>query len=103
MSKTPNWLALARLKRGLLREFRSEGVVRVEWVIAFTEPFDFWVWLGTTTDAEREELASLDTLEDRIRRRAERRHLAPLFEGVSVESQETVDREYEGSWFYRLR
>jgi hypothetical protein len=78
-------------------------VVHVEWVVAFSAPFEFWVWLRTTTDAQRQQLAAQGTLEERIRRRAEKRGLALLYEGFTVESQETVDREFKGIWFYRLR
>ena len=78
-------------------------MVHVEWVIAFMEPFDFWVWLGTVSDEQRDQLAAQESLEQRIRRRAEKRGLADLYEGVTVESQETVDRNFEGRWFYRLR
>lgn len=87
----------------LRREFRDGGVDHVEYVIAFSPPFDFWVWLGTATDVERDELARHPGLNDRVQRLADRRGLATLFEGVTVESKETVDREYEGHWFYRLR
>jgi hypothetical protein len=99
----PKWLALSRLKQNLRREFRNEGVHHIEYVVAFTSPYQFWAWLGTSTDAERDQLANDPTLTDRVRRLAEKRGLGALLEGVSVESQETVDREYEGSWFYRLR
>ncbi|MDR7254019.1 hypothetical protein J2X46_003009 [Nocardioides sp. BE266] len=75
----------------------------VEYVVAFSEPFDFWVWLGTTTDSEREALGGQPDLDERIRRLAEKRGLGDRYEGVTVESQETVDRDYAGHWFYRLR
>jgi hypothetical protein len=102
-AKQPDWVALARLKKELLREFREHGVSRVEWVIAFSPPFDFRAWLATSTDADRDALAADPDLDGRVRRLTEKAGLADLFQGTTVESQETVDREYEGSWFYRLR
>ena len=101
--KTPNWRALARLKKRLLRDFRDVGVDHVEYVVAFSAPFEFWVWLGTATDAERDSLAKDPALTGRVRPIAERYGVATLLEGVTFESKETVDREYEGQWFYRLR
>jgi hypothetical protein len=86
-----------------LRAFSAQGVVRVEYVIAFSPPFEFWVWLGTTSDSERDALSADPTVDERLRGLARHRGMSELYEGFTVESQETVDREYEGNWFYRLR
>ena len=102
-AQTPDWDALTQLKGDLLREFQDAGVDHVEYVVGFIAPFDFWVWLGTATDTERDSLARRSDLSDRVRAAAERRDLATTFEGVTIESKETLDREYEGSWFHRLR
>ncbi|TCC47895.1 hypothetical protein E0H75_24470 [Kribbella capetownensis] len=102
-SPQPNWPALERLKEELQREFRKQGVDHVEYVLAFSAPFDVWVWLGTATDAERDTLAADRALDDRVRAAADRCGLAEIVRGTAVESNETVDREYDGQWFYRLR
>src|SRR5437868_1234227 len=91
-------------EREIVRAFTEQGVVRVEPVIAFSPPFDYWLWLGTTTDGERDRLladASVDARPAELTR--EHGPDDGAFEGYNVESQETVDREFEGSWFYRLR
>ena len=78
-------------------------VARVEFVVAFEEARDRgpWVWLGTRTDEERDALAADDGLASATRETVGRHGLR--VSGVTVESQETVDRDYDGSWFYRLR
>jgi hypothetical protein len=97
-----NWRALSKFRSTLLKHFRADGVDHVEFVVGFVEPFNFWVWLGTDTDAQRDDLSSPD-LPARVTAVAEQQGLAALLEGFSVESQESLDREFEGSWFYRLR
>ncbi len=87
----------------MLKRFRADGVDHVEFVVGFVEPFNFWVWLGTDTDSLRDDLTSSPDLLTRVENLAERQGLATLLEGVSVESQQTLDRESAGSWFYRLR
>lgn len=99
----PNWRVTRRLEKALLRDFEAQGVCHVEIVVAFSQPFAFWVWLGTATDAEREQLQADATINERIRAEAAGLLLEARYEGWTVESQETVDRDYQGSWFYRLR
>ena len=99
----PNRRVVKRLEKSLLREFGSQGVRHVEFVIAFSEPFTYWVWLGSATDAEREQLQADASVNERIRAQAANLSIDALYEGWTIESQETVDRDYQGSWFYRLR
>jgi len=79
------------------------GVTRVEFVAPLPRP-DVWVWLGTTTDAERDRLQARVAHDDGVRVR-----LPALLgdaltvAGVTVQSEETVARDHEGSWFYALR
>jgi hypothetical protein len=101
----PRWALLQNMKPALLRRFKDSGVVRVEYVSAFPSQDDAWVWLGTATDAERDALTgSGPRLLCEARLIAER-HGFPghVVSGVSVQSEETVARDYEGSWFYALR
>ena len=89
----------------LLQAFRESGVTRIEYVTAFPLGDDAWVWLGTATDAERDALAGAEppVLSD-VRLIAERHgFLAAKVRGVTVQSEETVARDYQGSWFYALR
>ena len=99
----PGTAVMDRLREALLREFSEDGVVRVEFVPTFSPPFRFWVWLGTDTDARGEELTRDGTVGERIVEAATRLDLGAPYEGFTITSQETVDRDYEGSWFYRLR
>lgn len=89
----------------LLRAFCDAGVTRVQYVAAFPSLDGAWVWLGTATDAERDALAGTQpqTLAQ-VRLIAERHGFPPeQVNGVTVQSEETVARDYGGSWFYALR
>lgn len=99
----PDWERLKRLQSAMAGEFDPLGVTRVETVTAFAAPFTFWVWLGTDTDAERDRLQADPLVFLRVEELAAAEGLGSLLRGLTVESQETVDRDYEGSWFYRLR
>lgn len=93
------------MKPSLLQTFRGSGVVRIEYVSAFPFQDDAWVWLGTATDAERDALVGTEpVLLSKVRRTSERHGFAPeRVSGVTVQSEETVARDYEGSWFHALR
>lgn len=82
----------------------DRGVGRVEFVTAFSEPFDSFVWLGTSTDNERDALLDVPDLHELVRDAVQPSGFdLSLIRGVTAQSQETVDRDYEGSWFYALR
>lgn len=93
------------MKPALLRAFGDLGVIRIEYVSAFPFPDDAWVWLGTSTDAERDALVrSEPEVLVEVRLIAERHgFLAERVSGVTVQSEETVARDFQGSWFYALR
>ncbi|MHB9860221.1 hypothetical protein [Streptomyces sp. YIM S03343] len=99
----PDWERLKRVEDGLLREFAVDGVTLVEFVVAFSQPFYYSVWLGVSTDQERDACQQDATFDGRVRRVAAEHDMAELYDGLVIESQETVDRDYEGSWFYRRR
>ena len=101
----PRSALLHDMKPELLRRFKESGVLRVEYVSAFSFQDDAWVWLGTATDAERDALTGSEP-----RLLAEARLIAESHgfpaqnvSGVTVQSEETVARDFEGSWFYALR
>jgi hypothetical protein len=84
----------------------SEGVIGAQYVVGFVHPFAVHVWLVTATDAERDALGSSNPFFAEITSAL----LASGFpvehaaiEGTVAQSQETVDRDYEGNWFYALR
>lgn len=99
----PDWERMEGVREGLLREFAADGVILVEFVGAFSEPFYFSVWLGVPTDRERDAGRQDATVDGRVRRVVAEHDMAELYRGFTIESQETVDRDYEGSWFYRRR
>ena len=100
----PDWDQLERIKECLLAALSERGVRRVEFVTAFIEPYDSWVWLGTSTDSERDALLDVHDLLELVSDAIQASGLDhSLITGATSQSQETVDRDYEGSWFYALR
>ena len=92
------------IRKILLVALSDRGVRRVEFVTAFIEPYDSWVWLGTPTDSERDELLDVPDLLELVSDAIQASGLdLSLITGATAQSQETVDRDYEGSWFYALR
>lgn len=80
-------------------------MVRIEWAVGFVRPYRVSAWLGTETDVERDALRDGPFLAD-VREILESAGLpcgTARLERTVVQSQETVDRDYEGSWFYALR
>jgi hypothetical protein len=90
---------------GLLAAFAVDGVTEIRYVASFSELPHVAVWLCTATDAERDALKA-DTASSRVRpvllsvgfTKADLESLVTV-----TQSQETVDREYLGSWFYAMR
>ena len=69
-------------------------------------PLDFgtpnWsCWIVTTTDEERDTLIRDAAYMAGLKAAAEKAGFAP--DSFTVQSQETVDRDYGGSWFYAMR
>ena len=100
------WAVLEDAERRLLDAYAGSGVMRIEYVVGFVEPYQVSVWLGTETDAQREALAPRNGLHEEVANALSASGINAtdaVFNGVVVQSQETVDRDYEGSWFYALR
>ncbi len=97
--------ALSVAEVSIVEALGSHAVVRVEWVVGFVRPFHVSAWLVTATDAERDALP-LSPFGAEVRSIVE---VAGVPDGdlgkldTVVQSQETVDRDYEGSWFYAQR
>ena len=98
--------ALDRAKPVLLDKLDAHGICRIEFVVGFVEPYSVAVWLCTETDAQRDALPPRDPFLDEVRAVV---HGAGLprdeahVDGTVAQSQETVDRDYGGSWFYAVR
>jgi hypothetical protein len=90
----------------MIEALAADGVIDVRLVASFPDSGDFGVWLCTETDEQR------DSLPHRSPRLEEVRTIlsasgfpVPQLDGLRTvaESQQTVDRDYQGSWFYALR
>ena len=58
------------------------------------------IWIRTRTDDDRERLNSDDGMLGQLHAIGSRDN---QFNGITVQSQETVDRSYEGSWYLAMR
>lgn len=108
-TKVPHALfaALEDAKPALLEALGQLGVVRIEYVVGFVEPYGVAVWLGTETDAQRDALSPVNPEIGTVRGvlqplLPDARYVGEI-NATAAQSQETVDREYRGSWFYALR
>ncbi len=98
------WTAAATER--LRAQFADAGVVHVEYVVGFVRPYDVSVWLGTETDTQRDKLATQPQLRESVSEvlaEVEMSDSDYVYGGVVVQSEETVQRDYEGSWLYALR
>lgn len=98
--------ALDRATPDLLTKLRHHGISRIEYVVGFVKPYGIHVWLCTATDGERDALPAPNPCQSEVRAVLDAAGLPrdeATFEGTVAQSQETVDRDYEGSWFYALR
>ena len=100
----PDFDQLERIRACLIAEWAHRGVIRVEFTTSFIAPFDSAVWLGTDSDTERNALLDLPNLLELVRTAIRSSGLDPSsIVGATAQSQETVDRDHRGSWFYALR
>jgi hypothetical protein len=98
--------ALDQAEPMLLDKLQGHGINRIEYVVGFVRPYRIYVWLCTDTDAQRDALPEHDPFLEEVRsviNQAGMPQNDAHVEGTATQSQETVDRKYEGSWFYALR
>jgi hypothetical protein len=98
--------ALDRAEPMLLDTLRKHGINHIEYLVGFVKPYRIYVWLCTDTDAQRDALPDHDPFLEEVRSvidQAGMPHDDAHVEGTEKQSQETVDRKYEGSWFNALR
>jgi hypothetical protein len=105
MATDPRWKLLEHARPRLLNRFRDAGVVRIEYVAAFPQLGLSAVWLCTATDEQREAVKTDVSTDEVERLLLEVGFQSADMNGIKLasQSQETVDREYQGSWFYALR
>lgn len=100
------WTALERATPSIVDALRDVGVIDAKYVVGFVHPFRVHVWLVTSTDTERDSLPATNPFVDEVRSAIGESGFPDehaSLDGTVAQSQETVDREYEGSWFYALR
>ena len=104
MTEAAFWAAAERVRGDLLARYAASGVVRVELVVDFeeSERRRVWPWLATTTDEERDALMNEPVLAEEANALVARHGLKPGG-GVTVQSEETVARDFDGSWFNAMR
>lgn len=98
--------ALERAEPELVERLGAQGVVRVEYVVGFVHPYSIAVWLVTETDAARDRLPGPDPFLSTVQSVISDAGLPSAdatVDATVAQSEETVKRDYEGSWFYALR
>ena len=101
------WEKLAQAESRLVDALEERGVIRVEPVVSFGDPpRSVSLWLVTSTDVERDALGIDNPCLEAARAAVAQAGLKS--EDVSelrtaAQSEETVARDFEGSWFYALR
>jgi hypothetical protein len=85
----------------LVRELVPSGSLDRIGPIEFGGVASWSCWIVTPTDWEREGVTKDATLMNNLYATATGAGFAP--DSITVQSQETVDRDYEGSWFYAMR
>ena len=95
---------MRRAARCLVAELRDQGVTGDYSFLGFH--CDPVVWLVTQTDLERDRLLRSRQLRGlvvhRLKEAGVRDDLAEQA-GATVESQETVDRDFDGNWRYAMQ
>jgi hypothetical protein len=99
------WELLEVARPRLVAAFSDRGVAKVDFIANFDHWDRFSVWLCTVTDDERDALGNSAAI-DLVRSILVGSGFQPgeVADVVTVaQSQETVDRDYESSWFYAMR
>ena len=90
----------------MLEALSECGVKRIEYVAAFPDLDGLAVCLCTDTDAERDRLGTSSPALADVQRVLREVGFQDSDIGqvlTTAQSQETIDREYDGKWFYALR
>jgi len=98
--------AIEGARARLVDRFRGDGVIGVDVFHDHRRPAVAEVWLRTTSDADRDRLRQQPNLASTVRAvlGAAGLSIDELEVGeVVVQSQETVDRDCRGDWFFATR
>jgi hypothetical protein len=120
MPQTPAAEKSQEVQALLKRLVEAQGVP-VHFISAFGHKFDSAFWIAVGTDRERDQLKADRTLLARLNAVFEESGYQRLVEdiwerevhmpalaylktmGIVFESQETVDRDYQGNWYYCMK
>lgn len=100
------WAALREATPEIVEHLAGHGIVGASYVVGFLHPYGVHVWLATATDAARDRIAGPDPFLAVVRgvlARSEVLVAHATIDGTVVESQETVDRDDQGSWWHAQR
>jgi hypothetical protein len=104
MSERGTRQAVVRAIPRIVESLSASGVTGVQWFLAFQgEPV---IWLVTATDADKSRVAEQGFFRDIVCRLLVEAGLPDVLAsrvGVTVESEETVARDFESNWFYAMR
>ncbi|MCI0425155.1 MAG: hypothetical protein L0Z47_04790 [Actinobacteria bacterium] len=106
MTTDDRWTLIETATPQLLDRLGPDGVTAIRYTAAFPDDDDLAVWLCTSTDTERDRLDTDNPRLDVVREVLAAVGLTNDRLGVLAtvaQSQETVDRDYRGNWFYALR
>jgi len=99
------WALLEMARRPLVSAFADDGVTRVEYTAVFPSLDSFAVWLCTDTDSQRDGLGMSNPRLEPIRQVLASVGFATsdlMHSSSTAQSQETVDRDFQGSWFWAM-
>jgi hypothetical protein len=102
----PDESVLDAVRPILVSTLRERGVQEVRYVGSLSGPCGIAVWLCAESDAQRDNIGFDDPLLAQVRATLLHAGLpADWVAGVrtTAQSQETVDRDFHGSWFYATR
>ena len=105
-SDASKWWTLEAAGIDLLAHFKSRGVVDVKWIAAFPDIPGVAAWLCTQSDDARDTLTLEPDLQEAMDGALKRAGMAATEVAASsyvTQSQETVDRDFEGTWFSAMR
>lgn len=98
--------AVEAARECLINRFLDDGVIGVDLLHDYGDPLVAQVWLRTQSDADRDSLREHPNLTPVVRAELKAAGIPSdelTVDEVVVQSQQTVDRDCKGDWFYATR
>lgn len=102
----PRYDYIERCGALLLEKYAAHGAKKVRWVAGLPEIAGAHEWLSVETDAQRNALEADPSVAESVKQILADQGFSQedvARSGVRVQSQETIDRDYDSSWFYAMR